>query len=96
MSKLSVWFHKVADFLSGEVQNAGADQHATINDAADKLKGAAQAVESAIPVLAKIAVDGLLVKLGGGQYVPSFNEFADALIAELESRKTPATAPKAA
>ena len=88
--KVPSWLRTVADFIAKALDSATPEDHATITDAQAKLSGAAQAIESALPVLAKVAVDGMLAALGGGKYIPAFNEFVDALIAELASRKTKA------
>lgn len=94
MSKLSVWLHKVSDFVSGALDKAPADQHAVITDAQAKFAAAGHAIEAALPILAKVAVDEMLAAIGGGQYVPAFNEILDVLAAEVLSRKTVTATPQ--
>lgn len=88
MSMLSTWLHKASAFVSNAIANASADQHAVLTDTSTQLSAAAQATEAALPVLAKVMVDGMLTAVGGGQYVPAFNELLDVLAAEILSRKT--------
>lgn len=88
MSVLSSFFHKAAAFVTNAVQSAPSDQQATLNNAASQLATAGQAIEGAMPVLAKVVLDAGLTAVGGGTYIPAINEFYDALIAEIQSRKT--------
>ena len=98
MSKLSTWFHQVADFVTGAVAQAPADQQTTVANVAQILKGAATAIEQALPTLAKLVVDTGLGAVGYGKYIPDMNSFIDLVIAELQSRKTagPTTQPPTA
>lgn len=94
MSLLSTWLHKVGDFLGNAVANAPADQHEHLSAAAGQAVAAAQAAESALPVLAKVVADAALAQIPGmGAYVPALNDFLDILAAEILSRKS---APKPA
>jgi hypothetical protein len=91
MSMLSVFWHKAADFLTAAANAAPADQHTTLSNAASAATTAAQAVEGALPVLAKVVADAALAQVPGmGAYVPALNEFLDILAAEILSRKTAA------
>lgn len=91
MSVLSVWFHRVGDFLTNTLQKAPADQQGAISDAAGKAVAAAQAVEGVMPVLVKVVADAALEAVPGmNDYIPAFNTFLDALAAEILSRKTTA------
>lgn len=88
MSKLSTWFHTIADFLTGEIKDLPAEGQTAVANIVESLKGAASVMDQALPTLAKAAVDMLLAKVGGGVYIPDINAFIDTLIAELVKRKT--------
>jgi hypothetical protein len=88
MSKLSVWLHEVGDWAAALVSNAPPEQQTAIANISQSLKGAASVIEQSLPALAKLIVDTALASVGYGKYIPDLNGLIDAIIAELQSRKT--------
>lgn len=90
MSDLSVFLHKAAAFFSAATSGSAPADQAMVSTAAAKLQDAGQALDAALPVIAKGAADTALLALGpvAIAFEPAVNSFIDALIAELQGRKT--------
>lgn len=88
MSKLSSFLHQAADYVSGLVHQAPPEAQDTVTKAAEALKNAGAAIEGALPVLVKVAVDAMLSSIGYGKYIPDMNSLIDMFIGELQNRKT--------
>ena len=96
MSILSQFLHNLGNAFEKAQAAAPADQQAVLSSAAGQVQSAGTAIVGAIPALAvgaaNVAMDLFPVTKG---FEPVADMFIEALIAELETRKTTANAPSA-
>lgn len=96
MSQLSNLIHNIAASVEGFIAKAPPTASADLSSAVTQLKGAASALQTALPALAEQAANNVLDLIPGNlPYVGLEDEFIAAVILALENKKSTAATPVA-